>query len=144
MYLTHSIIADDPYMRLRVASCAAQEGVTAVGIDPDEWTRQWRRVWASSPNWDSKWESAILNDVEEPGKNPGVISDGDILATVQAMKPFHTVESNTPELNPLKQASRQFVHQAIDPLSRTVFALKEALEEVRGDYIMIPPPPDDQ
>lgn len=100
MYLTQSIIADDPYMRLRVASCAAQEGCAETGIDPDAWTSEWRRVWASSPGWDAAWESAQAGGVETPGSDPAVITDGQILAQVQAMMPFTRVADHAPESAP--------------------------------------------
>jgi hypothetical protein len=42
-------------------------------------------IWtiAASPGWDVAWESAIENDVADPGANEGVITDGMILAAVQ-------------------------------------------------------------
>jgi hypothetical protein len=96
-YLTQSIIADDPYMRLRVSSCAAQEGcATDAGIDPDVWTLEWRKVWSSAPGWDAAWESALVGEVVDPGKDPGVIPDSMILSQVQAMKPFTTIAEHKP------------------------------------------------
>ena len=95
MYLTQSVIADDGYMKLRVASCAAQQGVTDQGIDPDAWTQEWRRVWSASPGWDDSWESALARPDNPPGYQPGMdpacITDAQILAQVQAMQPFHHV-----------------------------------------------------
>lgn len=92
MFLTQSTIADDPYMKLRVSSCAAQQGVTDAGIDPDLWTHEWRRVWAASPSWDDQWESALANAENPPGYAPGMdpacITDAQILAQVQSMMPF--------------------------------------------------------
>lgn len=91
-YLTSSNIADDPWMRARVAQCAAQQGCAAAGIDPDIWASEWRRVWASSPGWDAQWESALARPDNAPGYQPGmdpaVISDGQILSQVQSMQPF--------------------------------------------------------
>ena len=139
MLLTQSIMADDPYMRLRVASCAAQEGVTEVGIDPDEWTRQWRRVWAASPGWDLAWESAKAANppVLEPGADVGVITDGQILSQVQSLMPFTTVESHRPEVNPLSIASREYVQQMLEPMSRIMSEIKQTVdglvEEDGGD-----------
>lgn len=103
-YLTQSIIADDAYMRLRVASCAAQEGCTEVGIDPDMWTFDWRRVWASAPDWDAAWESAMAADppLDEPGKDEGVITDGMITAQVQAMLPFTMVADHKLVVEPVQ------------------------------------------
>jgi hypothetical protein len=94
-YLTQTTIGDDPYMRIRVAQAAAQQGVTDAGIDPDIWATEWRRVWAASPGWDATWEQALVDHGNEPGYQPGmdetVILDENILAQVQAMMPFHRV-----------------------------------------------------
>ena len=91
-YLTQSTIADDGTTRSRVAQAAAQEGCATDGIDPDLWAMDWRRVWASSPGWDAAWESALANpdnpDNYDPAGDEAVITDGMILAEVQAMKPF--------------------------------------------------------
>lgn len=96
MYLTQSIIADDSYMRLRVSSAAAQEGVTEVGIDPDLWAFEWRRVWAAAPGWAEAWESAQAGGVVDPGASASVITDSMILSQVQAMKPFLLVADYRP------------------------------------------------
>lgn len=88
MYLTQGQIAADEDMRVRVAQAAAQEGVTDAGIDPDVWTNEWKRVWASAPGWSEAWESAEAGGNETPGADPAVITDGQILAQVQGMKPF--------------------------------------------------------
>ena len=93
-YLTQAHISDDLYMRYRVSACAAQEGCTEESIDPDGWAFQWRRVWASAPDWDDAWEYARNMHPPEtepdyaPGADEAVITDGMILSQVQAMKPF--------------------------------------------------------
>lgn len=89
-YLTQSVIADDPHMRLRIAQAAASEGVTEAGLDPDAWMITWRRLWAAAPGWDAQWESsqAANPPISDPGKDPGVITDAQILSQVQSMKPF--------------------------------------------------------
>jgi hypothetical protein len=96
MYLTQGDMAADLAMCIRVASCAAQEGVTDVGLDPDVWTRDWRRVWSAAPGWDAAWESAVAGGVPDPGSDPGVITDGMIRSQVQAMMPFQPVTANLP------------------------------------------------
>jgi hypothetical protein len=94
-YLTQSVIGDDPYMQSRVAQCAAQQGCAEAGIDPDVWSREWRRVWSTSPGWDDSWESALARPDNPPGYQPGmdsaVITDMSILSQVQAMMPFTRV-----------------------------------------------------
>lgn len=99
-YLTQSIISDDPYMRLRVASCAAQQGCADAGIDPDAWAVEWRRVWGSSPGWDAAWESAQAGGITDPGADPSVITDQMILSQVQAMMPFTHVTDHAPTAEP--------------------------------------------
>lgn len=99
-YLTQTAIGDDPYMKMRVAQCAAQQGCTDVGIDPDVWSSEWRRVWSTSPGWDTQWESALANPDNSPGYQPGmdpaVITDPNILSQVQSMMPFHRVGETPP------------------------------------------------
>ena len=101
MYLTQSDIASDMYMVQRVAQCATGEGCVQAGIDADLWAHDWRRVWASAPGWDIAWESALASHPPvdtppgemappkyQPGADPAVITDGEILAQVQSMMPF--------------------------------------------------------
>lgn len=94
-YLTQSAIASDPYMQQRVAQCAAQQGCADAGIDPTAWTTEWRLEWAASPGWDAAWESALANQEQPPGYQPGMdaacITDDQILSQVQAMMPFHRI-----------------------------------------------------
>jgi hypothetical protein len=102
-YLTQSIMADDPYLRLRVSSCAAQQGCAEdFGIDSDGWTMEWRRVWAASPGWDAAWESAraATPPVVDPGADPGVITDAQVLSQVQSMMPFTRVADHAPQAAP--------------------------------------------
>lgn len=96
MYHTQGLIADDPDMKIRVAQCSAQEGVTDEGIDPDLWTYEWRRVWSASPGWDEAWESALASDNPSPGSDPAVITDAQVLAQVQSMTPFRRLSDTTP------------------------------------------------
>jgi len=90
-YLTLGIISRDQWMSDRIAASAAQEGVTDAGIDPDIWMGAWRRVLASAPGWAAAWESAVAAGIVEPGRDPAVITDGQIRAQVQSMKPFRLV-----------------------------------------------------
>jgi hypothetical protein len=97
VYLTQSLIADDPYMRLRVASCAAQEGCTDVGLHPASGRLIGGVSGPRATGWDAAWESAQAADVTEPGSDPTVITDAQILSQVQAMMPFTTVADHKPE-----------------------------------------------
>lgn len=165
MLLTQSLIAENLYMRLRVAACAAAEGVTDVGIEPDAWSKQWSKVWAATEGWDTKWEDAQKNGNKDKGVNahlppgatpigipsnhmaddigmdPEVITDEMIQDKIRSMKPFTMIEENKPEANPMMMASREFVSQMLEPTNRTISAVKVALEEVKGEEVLVPPPP---
>ena len=86
-------------MTERVRACATQQAelgnAPAIANDPINvgayaalaWTDTNRYVWASSPSWGEKWDYALASHEDdpdyEPGKDPAVITDADILATVQ-------------------------------------------------------------
>lgn len=98
-YLTISAIANDEFMKERVTACATQQahlGNAPVIInDPinqpytwaaQNWVDQNKYLWASSPSWGEKWASYLVSNPDgEPGKDEAVITDADILATVQAL-----------------------------------------------------------
>jgi len=142
-YLTQSIMAEDIYMRMRVASCAAGEGAWEVGINPDDWTRDWKRVWSTGSGWDTKWEEAMARGDNPPdyaaGSDPEVVTDEMIKTQVELMKPFHMIEENKTELNPQAVASREFVQMHTQPMNDTIFALKKAIEEAIGKEITVRP-----
>ncbi len=74
-------MAGDSDLTLRIQACAAQE----IDGDPYEWTRDHMLTLAASPGWSEAWASAVAGNVERPGKDPGVISDGMILSATQAL-----------------------------------------------------------
>jgi hypothetical protein len=159
--MTQAVMAENIYLKNRVSACAAQEGCWSKGIDPDEWAREWRKVWASAEGWDTKWEEAqnsagvsrmaapvplggpIPQEVIDIGQDPDVITDEMIRDQVIAMKPFTMIESWKPEMNPNMMASRRYVQDMLDPHNRIIAAMKEALDEVRGEVLIIPPPTSD-
>ena len=96
MYLTQSDIANDRSMQARVTLAAAEQGCADAGIRPEVWSSDWRFVWASAPGWDDAWESALAGGIPEPGADPAVITDGQILSQVQSMMPFHYIGSPAP------------------------------------------------
>jgi hypothetical protein len=61
----------------------------AIPDDPVYWVSFNRYLWASSPGWGAAWDSALAGHPDdpnyEPGKDPAVITDGMILATVQEL-----------------------------------------------------------
>ena len=81
MYLTVSVIAKDPAMHARVTACAAEQQVD----NPETWTSELRWKWAAQPDWDEAWESAVASGNSDPGADPAVITDGQILSAVQAI-----------------------------------------------------------
>ena len=85
-YLTQSAIAGNGTMVSRVAQAAAEQHISS----PDAWAQENRRTWAAAPGWDDAWESAKVSHPEpeyDPGADESVITDGQILAQVQAMSP---------------------------------------------------------
>lgn len=96
-YLSISAIANDEHMTERVRACATQQehlgNAPAISGDPINqgayaaiaWTDTNRYVWASSPGWGAAWDSALAGGDPEPGKDPAVITDAMILATVQQL-----------------------------------------------------------
>jgi hypothetical protein len=93
-YLSIAAIANDQSMRERMYSAATQQahlGNSSLqvggpsGSDPIDWVNMNAYLWAASPSWGEKWSSALAGGEEEPGKNEAVITDADILATVQAL-----------------------------------------------------------
>lgn len=80
-YLTIATIAGDPTMIQRVAACAAQEGQD----EPHYWATQHGYTWAAAPGWGAAWDSATAGGIADPGADPAVITDGQILAQVQGM-----------------------------------------------------------
>ena len=82
-YSAQAQLSADGDFTNRVAACAAVEVDTP--DQPTAWARD--NIWriAASPGFADKYEYALNTDVENPGADPAVITDGDILAAVQAM-----------------------------------------------------------
>jgi hypothetical protein len=81
-YLTISRIAADPSIRLRCAACAAVERIP----NPENWAYRSSLLLAAQPGWSEAWESAVAAGNEQPGADPAVITDGMVLAAVQAVR----------------------------------------------------------
>jgi hypothetical protein len=91
-YLAIAAVASDQWMLERMRACATQQehlGAVTFDTNPSIWVDQNRYVWASSPGWGEKWQSALASHPDdpdyEPGKDMAVITDSDILTTVQAL-----------------------------------------------------------
>jgi hypothetical protein len=98
-YLAISQIAVDGYMTERMRAATAQQAHSgavdlANGETVEAWVAERRYTWASSPTWGEKWDYALASNPDDgdpstpqyqPGADPAVITDADILATVQAL-----------------------------------------------------------
>ena len=74
-------VSESASLASRMTACAAQQGVA----DPQPWVWQNRWVYAVAPTWAEKYEYALASDNPDPGADPAVITDADILAQVQKM-----------------------------------------------------------
>ena len=81
-YWDISEMSRNPDLAARIAACASQEGKT----DPNAWTTTHMLQLAATPGWEQAWASAVAGEVENPGRDAGVISDGMILSAVQPME----------------------------------------------------------
>jgi hypothetical protein len=73
-----SLAQDQDFMN-RVGFCAEVEGL---GFD---WGIENRMKIAASPGFAEAYESAVINEVPNPGRDQAVISDAQILSGVQAV-----------------------------------------------------------
>jgi len=74
--------ADSGSLQRRVAACAAQQGAHE---DPWSWMWDNRYTWAAAPGWGAAWASAEASGNPDPGADPAVITDAQILSQVQGM-----------------------------------------------------------
>lgn len=81
-YLTQAKLAADQTIILRTTACAVSEGIR----DPGFWAQQKAWQLSAQPNWDSAYASALAVKNPMPGADEGVITDGMILAAVQALR----------------------------------------------------------
>lgn len=84
-YASQAALSNDRDFLERVAACAAVEVELEYGLSPVVWAE--RNIWtvAAAPGFAAAYESAVVADVDRPGLDPAVISDGQILAVVQPM-----------------------------------------------------------
>jgi hypothetical protein len=80
LYTDH-LLSEDEDFKVRCISAAAREGVPA----PFDWALEHRHLIAAAPGFGDKYASALLNGVENPGRDEAVIADGDITARVQQL-----------------------------------------------------------
>lgn len=89
-FRTQANLADDYYLQRRVAACATKEGIA----NPTEWTQARTWTFSAQPGWDAAYESATLVGNTTPGNADNVITDGMILAAVQALKKTNSNDAN--------------------------------------------------
>lgn len=82
-YWTISQMSLDNDLTSREAACYAQERIGTE--DPTRWALDNGLALAGNPGWGEAYESALASNVERPGKDPGVITDGMILSAVQGI-----------------------------------------------------------
>lgn len=73
--------ADNDFI-MRTRACAATEGES----DPVAWSTANQWAMAATPSFGDKYASAIAGGVVRPGNDQAVISDGDIVSAVQAIR----------------------------------------------------------
>lgn len=79
-YSTIATMQNDIALDQRITAAAAQEQKTK---PYGEWVAEYRWDIVSTPGWAEAWESAVASGVENPGNDPGVITDQMILSAVQ-------------------------------------------------------------
>lgn len=93
-YNTIAAMAQNEQLKLRVTACAAEQG----SLNPPWWadTHMWQV--AATPSWDDQWEYALNVDPnrENIGADEAVITDPDILTSVQTMILAERAQGGTP------------------------------------------------
>jgi hypothetical protein len=80
-YNTQAAMALDADLRLRIAACAATQGVR----NPQEWASRNQWSLSASPGWDNAYAYAIAAGKPRPGYEEGAVTDAMILAAVQPL-----------------------------------------------------------
>jgi hypothetical protein len=81
-YWDLSQLAFDPEFSLRIAACYETETQAA---DPNSWAVMHAWQVAGAPGFSDAYASAVAGSVPNPGRDPSVISDAQILAAVQPL-----------------------------------------------------------
>ncbi len=80
-YKSQAKLEADSALRLRVSACAATLGIS----NPAAWAMEHAWPLSAEPGWDDAYASALAADDPDPGGNETVITDGMILAAVEAI-----------------------------------------------------------
>lgn len=81
-YFDQSALARDSDFTLRIAACVSNEDPA---VNPPQWATEHQWQIAAAPGFADAYSSAVAGDVENPGRDPSVISDAQILSAVQAV-----------------------------------------------------------
>ena len=79
-------LAQDPDFNVRIAACYATETAgDPAAVYPTQWAAEHQWQIAGAPGFGDAYASAVAGDVPNPGRDPSVIGDDQILAAVQAV-----------------------------------------------------------
>ena len=81
-YASQALLSSDGHFRSRIASCVAVEDPTS-DLHPTAWADQNQWQIAAAPGFAEAYQYALDTGVPDPGNDPAVITDGQILAAVQ-------------------------------------------------------------
>lgn len=81
-YFEQSQLAFDTDFALRVSACVSVEDPS---VEPGAWAADNRWRMAAQPGFADAYSSAVAADVPDPGRDPSVISDAQILSAVQSL-----------------------------------------------------------
>lgn len=86
MYFEVSLLAADPDFSARTTAAYTTEtlGTTREEL-PSQWTQEHAWDMAAQPGFGDAYASALAGGVPTPGRDPAVISDGQILSAVQLL-----------------------------------------------------------
>jgi len=79
-YYEVSLLARDPDFQSRIAACY---GTESMALDPETWALMHQWMMASQPGFGDAYAYALLNGNPNPGRDPAVITDAQILSAVQ-------------------------------------------------------------
>lgn len=84
-YYDVALLRLDTQFLQRVAACYATETPLGTGDDPDVWANVHGWDVAAQPGFGDAYASALAAGVVNPGSDPSVISDAQLLSAVQAI-----------------------------------------------------------
>lgn len=80
-YSSLAQLQTDTYFRRRVMACAAEQNQT----DPEQWAEDNSWDMAAMPGFADSYAYALETGVVNPGNDPAVITDAQILSAVQSL-----------------------------------------------------------